>query len=608
MLAILCDYNISANPLTGTVDIPESMIKVFGKPIIEYNIDLIRRCEIEQIFILGRKNPEFYSEFYLYGKINGVNISYLQYDNVCSLIIKDDVVILPANILTNVDLKSEIIYHNTSGNKTTKIIGADCTCKDNIYIVSKGVLKTYNDIKLIADGLYAESLINTHITDAVFHRINNTNDYFGFHQMVMEKQMDFPLECEETAQGIRISRGAVVCDGAILEPPVFIGENSKVCSGAVVGENSVIMCDCVVCENAQISSSVVCDNSVVTEGCKVTNSVVFDNAFLKSSVNNRCFADVSSGLDFNNGEAIADLKEGYTLGFALKLGYALAKVSPGCRFCVATDGAAPSEIFASCVMSGFLARGGSVHYIKKMFYSEAKFASGYFGFENTIYIYSDSNKVHFAIFNKNGIKISRKDYDLIEYSDLKTDCLRVFGDDIRLYDEIKGFSEIYAKECANSVNNIFKKSLIIECVNSSVCDVVSKICNLLSVPVSFSAISSKPTGSLGVKIDGSGKDFLFFDENGALIIDYNLQIIRYIYEIKNGAEKIYVPDNMLDIIGCIVREYGSDCKIYNSNDSLNPEDFNLCRFEDSLSAIFKILSLTSEPIAVINKQLNDMIK
>lgn len=93
------------------------------------------------------------------------------------------------------------------------------------------------------------------------------------------------LKNNEVEPGVWIARNVVLHPTARVEPPVFIGEDTRIEAGVELGPHAVVGPGCVIDRKATVRHSVVHSGSYVGEGLEVSRSIVDRNLLINARVN-----------------------------------------------------------------------------------------------------------------------------------------------------------------------------------------------------------------------------------------------------------------------------------------------------------------------------------
>ncbi|WP_456274039.1 sugar phosphate nucleotidyltransferase [Bacillus sp. AK031] len=155
-----------------TLSVPKPMVTIMNKPILEYNVALLRANGISSIMITTCYKAEKISEYFGDGSEFGVSITYLHEDLPLgtaggvfesSRFLDEPFVVISGDAFTSLSLQDAILFHQQKGASLT-IVG-----KEMENPRGYGICRTGPDGKLIefiekpAAGLIDSNLVNTGI-------------------------------------------------------------------------------------------------------------------------------------------------------------------------------------------------------------------------------------------------------------------------------------------------------------------------------------------------------------------------------------------------------------------------------------------------------------
>ena len=159
------------------IDIPKPMVKVLGKPILQYQIECLRNNNIKDIYILIGHLGDIIKKYFRDGTDFGVNIHYIEekipLGSAGSLyylrgIIKNDFVFVFGDLMFDIDFERMIKFHNSNNAVITLLshpnshpFDSDLIQTDNgnlvIGIDSKHNFRDYYYHNLVNAGVYVVS-------------------------------------------------------------------------------------------------------------------------------------------------------------------------------------------------------------------------------------------------------------------------------------------------------------------------------------------------------------------------------------------------------------------------------------------------------------------
>ena len=137
-------------PLTD--DMPKPMVKINGKPILEYLIELLRKNDVKDILITLCHLPDFIKDYFGDGKRFGVNIKYFIENEPLGTVgalkknsnfFDSAFIVMYGDNLTNIDLSHMIDFHRKNNG-----IGTVALHKKNVEERSSSYVKLDNKEKI----------------------------------------------------------------------------------------------------------------------------------------------------------------------------------------------------------------------------------------------------------------------------------------------------------------------------------------------------------------------------------------------------------------------------------------------------------------------------
>ena len=155
---------------TITGDLPKVMVELNGKPIIEWQIESLKRSGIQDLVIIISKNGKLISDYCGDGKKFGVNISYIKEESPLGTagglyfakeIIRDDFVLCFGDLMLDVDWMRFHRFHKEKGSSLTAFAHPNSHPFDSDLLVTDNEEKiTKIDSKHNVRDYYYENLTN----------------------------------------------------------------------------------------------------------------------------------------------------------------------------------------------------------------------------------------------------------------------------------------------------------------------------------------------------------------------------------------------------------------------------------------------------------------
>ena len=427
-----------------TCDRPKPMLPVMNKPILWRCIELLKKHGITEIALtLG----------YMSGKIKealgdgselGVKLSYFTEEtpmgtagsvrNAADFIREgDSFIVMSGSVITDIDLGLLIRFHEGRGALASVALSKTAVNTDYgmASLAEDGRITRFTESpdwglavsSYISTGIYALSAeVLDFIPEGVFsdfgrdiiplllkeprgvyglnirgywQDIGDLNAYRRCHRDILDGKVLLPLPVG-SGDGVWLEKGAVIEQGAVIRPPVFVGSGSRIMRGArvepysVLGHNvtvrggagvkrSVVLDGCRIEENAQLRGAVVDEEATLRRGSAVyeqavigRSSVVGENCAVKPNVRiwpqkelpadrvqrtNLIWGSIDGGRIWTRTGLVGELGVEITPETMTRLGAALGTLA-GCDRLAASDSGNPaSAMLKSAFIGGVLSTG-----------------------------------------------------------------------------------------------------------------------------------------------------------------------------------------------------------------------------------------------------------
>jgi mannose-1-phosphate guanylyltransferase / phosphomannomutase len=311
-----------------TCSIPKPMASFFSKPLVEYQVELLKEQGIFDLKFTLMYKPNVVMDYFGSGRNFGVNIEYYIEDsplgtagsvkNACREI-DETFIVISGDCLTDIDINKAIAFHKEKGAKAT-IVLKKCenplefgivmfdeknsitrflekpdlkemfsdTVNTGIYIFEPEILDLIPDDKMydfskevFPDMLKKDMKMCGYIMDEYWCDLGNIESYIKAHENVLSEKCKITLS-GTNIDGIRMLDDVQISNSALLEAPVFIGENVKIKNGTKIGKYSVIGNNVIIDENASIKKGVILKNAYIGKGSKISSAVICEDAKIEN--------------------------------------------------------------------------------------------------------------------------------------------------------------------------------------------------------------------------------------------------------------------------------------------------------------------------------------
>ncbi len=305
-------------PLTATM--PKPMARILNRPVMEHIILLLKKHGITDIGVTLMYMPEHIRAYFGDGSAWGVRLTYFLEETPLGTagsvkntgdFLDDDFLVISGDALTDADLTAFIAYHRAKGAEASLmlkhmdipleygVVVTDSggrivrflekptwsqvfsdTVNTGIYLLKPSVLKLAEkfpcdfskDIfpRLLADGrpLYG------YISSDYWCDIGDLDAYRHCHYDIFAGKTTVKIDACRLEGGVYAEEGAVIEAGAVVVPPVLIGKNAHIKSGARVDGYTSIGEGCVIEAGASIKRSVLGDHVTVGKNTQIRGSIL----------------------------------------------------------------------------------------------------------------------------------------------------------------------------------------------------------------------------------------------------------------------------------------------------------------------------------------------
>ncbi len=311
-------------PLTSTI--PKPMARIMNKPVMEHSILLLKKHGITDIGVTLMYLPEHIRAYFGDGSAWGVRLTYFLEETPLGTagsvkntgdFLDDDFLVISGDALTNADLSAFIAYHKAKRAEASLLLcpmdiplsyGVVVTDGDGrivrflekptwsqvfsdtvntgIYLLNPSVLKLCEKFpcdfsKDIFPRLLSENRpLFGYVSSDYWCDVGDLDAYRHCHYDIFSGKAGVKLDACRLAPGIYAEEGAVMEAGAVVLPPVLIGKNAHIKSGAKVDGYTVIGEGSVIEAGASIKRSVILDHVLVERNAQIRGSILCSHAHI----------------------------------------------------------------------------------------------------------------------------------------------------------------------------------------------------------------------------------------------------------------------------------------------------------------------------------------
>ena len=304
-----------------TVHAPKSIVPIFNRPFLHYQLDLIKQVpEIDEVILSLNYQPHRIEEVFGDGRDVGIKLRYVVEPTPLGTAgavryaaqgVHDTLVVFNGDVLTQVDLRGLIDFHRGRGARATIVLTPvdnptayglvetdagsnilrflekpkpeEITCDTinaGIYVLEPDTFdRIPPDVAWSIERSFFPSFIERRETFlASIYRdywidIGTPEKYMQVHRDIMDGRYSMP-PFNGTHGMTWIAPTARVDPGARLEGPLFVDDGTVVSAGARLGPYTVLGKNCRVDEGANVSAVIAWEGSHIGREAVVTDTII----------------------------------------------------------------------------------------------------------------------------------------------------------------------------------------------------------------------------------------------------------------------------------------------------------------------------------------------
>lgn len=317
-----------------TYNTPKPMVPLFGKPFLQYQIELLREHGIKEIIINLHYLSDSIKSVLGDGSHLGVKLFYSLEDkalgtagavkNAESLFDDEPMLVFNGDILTDIDLSAVLATHKTTkaratltlirvedptafglvltdGGRITRFLEKPTmdearslnvdTVNAGIYVLDPDVFRYVpkNEAYSFERGLFPlllqlEERLSAHVSDNYWLDIGSPLKYMQAHTDVLQKLVKVEMPGTEINPGQWIGHEVDIDDTASLRGPLFLGDGARVRKKAKIHEYTVLAPKVTVDDRARVEHSLIGAQSTIGEEAHLVRCVIGRNCAIGANV------------------------------------------------------------------------------------------------------------------------------------------------------------------------------------------------------------------------------------------------------------------------------------------------------------------------------------
>jgi mannose-1-phosphate guanylyltransferase/phosphomannomutase len=313
-----------------TIRRPKPMVPIAGKPVMEHILNLLKRHGITEVVVTVQYLASNIEDYFGNGSQWGMHITYSREDVPLGTAgsvknaedqLTEPFLVISGDALTDYNLTDIIAYHNQKRSLATLLLahvhnpleyGVIITNEDGhitqflekpswgevfsdtintgIYVLDPKIFTYFEPNKPFdfsqelfpmmlrqGDPIYGYVAPKGYWCD-----VGNLSEYMRANADALQGLVDIDIPAKNIGNSIWCEEGVEIADGAKLYGPVYLSQDCKVKSGAIVHGPSIIGSYAIVDERAQVDRSIVWNNSYIGERAELRGAIVGSSTTIKS--------------------------------------------------------------------------------------------------------------------------------------------------------------------------------------------------------------------------------------------------------------------------------------------------------------------------------------
>ena len=332
-----------------TITRPKTMLKVGGKPILQYNVEALRDAGVKDISMVVGYHENVIKKHFKDGSDFGVNITYLtQKERLgtahaigkASNIVDEEFIVLNGDIIVDPELINSLIGRYNQGDASSILVLTKVEDPSSFGVVELDGDLITNIIEkptpeeapsnLINAGIYIfnplifDAIEKTEksprgeyeITDSLLIQIRENRGVIGFKSKNkwidigrpwelldvnehflkdLETKIEGEVEEGATIHGpVHLGKGSIIRSGSYIMGPVYIGENCD------IGPNNYLRKSTFIADNVSIGNAVEIKNSIIMDGTNINHLSYVGDSIIGANCNVAAGTNIAN-LRFDDG-------------------------------------------------------------------------------------------------------------------------------------------------------------------------------------------------------------------------------------------------------------------------------------------------------------------
>jgi len=268
--------------------VPCELLPLVDKPLVQHIVENLVANGADELHFLLDQCPERFESLLGNGQRWGARFHFhlghsstTPYEKIGLIPANDDepVLLVFANTLANLtpdqyqttdDLSNQLFYYRKNEEESVQWSGWAWTAGSDLRAV--GRCANRREVEHALHKLPGAQYAALHSTPI---HINNLADLIPAQRTILSGSNHIPaLSGRQIEPGIWVGRNAYIAADAQLTPPLYIGANTRINSGAILSSNSVVSQDCVIDSETHVEDALIMPGTYVGTMLELRRSVV----------------------------------------------------------------------------------------------------------------------------------------------------------------------------------------------------------------------------------------------------------------------------------------------------------------------------------------------
>ena len=316
-------------PLTARQ--PRAMLPLAGKPLVQYQMELLRRHGIREAVLCTQVMPEAFEGRFRDGKELGMTLRYHREQAplgtagavraVSDRLVGDAVLVLNGHVLTDADLTALLEFHRQTEAAVTMLLAtvsdpsrygvvvtdaegritsfaekpaaeeaASDTVNAGVYVLRRDLLRRipphdeFSFERQLFPALLAENvpMYGCVAENRYWLPISTLPDYQRAQADILERRVEAEIAGDQIVEGVWVGEATTVHPTAELRGRVFINHHSEIGKDVKISGVSAIGSRCRIDDGAVVEDSIIWRGTVVERGAVVRGCILGDNCVVRA--------------------------------------------------------------------------------------------------------------------------------------------------------------------------------------------------------------------------------------------------------------------------------------------------------------------------------------